>query len=318
MALVWMIIASVGLIQGSFLISSLQSLFAKQKTRSLVQKWLGILQVVPILTMLASEIAFFFLIYLPAEVAKPFSSFEGLLYIVIACYLWLNVVFNYLAALIICPGYPETQEELEEDGLLDGDVQDFCVKCDRIRDKGTHHCSTCNTCVQMMSHHCPLTNNCVGLNNFAYFYLFLLYCSLGLVFAAYLTYRPFRACMMGPADVSYLLNNGHGYTAGKCKDLGEYAVMFIPVSFMLVFMTLLLTFHTFLLILDMALIDFLRAFQNTQSLGRFLVLLLSEVCQRPKLRFRKLIFCRRENWWKFIVPSFNEIPELLPPDSFLV
>lgn len=311
MALVWMIIIAVGLIQSSFVISSLQSLFPKQKERSLIQKWLGVLQVIPILLMLASEIAFFFLIYLPAEVAKPFTSLEGLLYIVVACYLWFNVVFNYLAALIISPGCPETRQELEEDGLIDEDVQNFCRKCDRIRDRDTHHCSTCHTCIQMMSHHCPLTNNCVGLNNFAYFYLFLFYCSLGLIFAGFLTYRPFKACMIGAASAN-------GYSLRKCKDLGEFAVMFIPVLFMLGFMVALFSYHTLLLVFDMALIDFLRVFQNTNSLRGFVLLLLREACQRPKLRFRKLIYYRREKWWNFLFPSFNEIPELLPPDVFLV
>ncbi|EDO41058.1 predicted protein, partial [Nematostella vectensis] len=61
-------------------------------------------------------------------------------------------------------------------------VQVFCSKCNRIRDNGTHHCSTCGTCVLLMSHHCPFTNNCIGLNNFLYFYLFQVYCTLGLVF----------------------------------------------------------------------------------------------------------------------------------------
>ena len=312
MALVLMIIIAVGLIQSSFVISSLQSLFSKQKKKKiLIQKLLGILQVTPILVLLASEIAFFFLVYLPAEVAKPFSSLEGLFYVVIACYLWLNMVFNYLAALLLSPGYPEKLQELEKDGLLDEDVQTFCNKCDRIRDRDTHHCSTCYSCVQMMSHHCPLTNNCVGLNNFSYFYLFLFYCSLGLVFAAFLTFRPFKACMIGTPSL-------FGYTQGKCKDLGEYAVMFVPVMFMLVFMVLLFAGHTFLLILDMALIDFLRIFQNKKSFRSFVVLLLQETFQRPKLRFRKLFFYRREKWWNFLLPSFNEIPELLPPDLFLV
>lgn len=31
----------------------------------------------------------------------------------------------------------------------------YCKKCSNFKPYRAHHCSTCNTCVQLMDHHCP-------------------------------------------------------------------------------------------------------------------------------------------------------------------
>ena len=310
MAFVWVIILSVGLIQGVFIISSLQTLFPRGSRKTWLYRLLKGVQIMPVLFIFASSIWFFFMVILPIEVARPYSSLKGVCYVFTASYLWVNMVFNYLAAMIVSPGYPETRQELEEETDIYIDSLKFCSKCSRVRDRGTHHCSSCNSCVMLMSHHCPFTNNCVGLNNFAYFYLFLLHCSLGLVFAAYCTYNPFMVCMMN--DKSPL------YTPGVCKELGDYAVMFLVVTFVLLFILIMFTFHTFLLIVDMSMIDFLKLCQKLTCKEWLKTILIDRGLRRKKLLMRKLLFYRRERWWKFLIPAFNEIPELLPPDEFLV
>lgn len=311
MAFLWIIILSVGLIQGVFIITSLQTLFPRGSKKTWLHRLLKTLQITPVLFIFASSIWFFFMVILPILVAKPFTSFEGIFYALIASYLWLSMVFNYLAAMIISPGYPETRQELEEDTDIDIESLKFCGKCSRVRDRGTHHCSSCDSCVMLMSHHCPFTNNCVGLNNFTYFYLFLLHCSLGLVFAAYCTYTPFMVCMLNYKSSFY------DYPK-VCTELGDYAVMFLVVIFVLLFIFVMLCFHTFLLIIDMSLIDFLKLCQKL-SLGEFLKnILIDRGLRKKKLLLRKLFLYRREKWWKFFIPGFNEIPELLPPDEFLV
>ena len=39
----------------------------------------------------------------------------------------------------------------------------YCKKCSNFKPYRAHHCSTCNTCVQLMDHHCPwpVTRNAV-------------------------------------------------------------------------------------------------------------------------------------------------------------
>lgn len=312
MAFVWIIILSVGLIQGVFIISSLQTLFPRGSRKTWLYRVLKGVQITPVLFIFASAIWFFFLKILPIEVDHPYSSIKGVFYIITACYLWLNMVFNYLAAMIVSPGYPETRQELEEDTDIHLESLKFCAKCTRVRDKGTHHCSSCNSCVMFMSHHCPFTNNCVGLNNFSHFYLFLLHCSLGLGFAAYCTYSPFVVCMLNHTSDS------RPYRAGICSELGDYAVMFLVVSFLLVFIFLMFCFHTFLLIVDMSMIDFLKMCQKLTFKEWLKFIVVDRCFRRKKWLLRKLLLYRREKWWKFLIPGFNEIPELLPPDEFLV
>ena len=37
----------------------------------------------------------------------------------------------------------------------------------------THHCKVCKQCIMHMDHHCPFVLGCVGLNNYHYFYSFM-------------------------------------------------------------------------------------------------------------------------------------------------
>lgn len=45
-----------------------------------------------------------------------------------------------------------------------------------------HHCRTCNRCVLKQDHHCPWINGCVGFGNQRFFYLFLVYLTIGCFF----------------------------------------------------------------------------------------------------------------------------------------
>ena len=55
----------------------------------------------------------------------------------------------------------------------------ICITCNIIRPPGTSHCSDCDNCVQNFDHHCYFISNCVGKRNHKYFYLFLLWGTIG-------------------------------------------------------------------------------------------------------------------------------------------
>lgn len=160
-----------------------------------------------------------------------------------------------------------------------------------------------------MLYYCFFINNCVGLNNFVYFYLFLLYCCLGFIFVVYCIYIFFMVCM---------LNYVFFYRVGMCNEFGDYVVMFIVVSFLLVFIFMMFCFYIFFFIVDMLMIDFLKIFQKLICKDWLKIILIDRCLCRKKLFLRKLLLYRRERWWKFFILGFNEIFEFFFSDEFLV
>ncbi|XP_050421560.1 palmitoyltransferase ZDHHC16 isoform X2 [Adelges cooleyi] len=90
-------------------------------------------------------------------------------------WLLINVVFHYYMGVTTLPGYPSSST------LIINDVIN-CKKCDSPRPPRTHHCSVCNKCILKMDHHCPWLNNCVGFYNHRYFFLYMVYMTLGSLF----------------------------------------------------------------------------------------------------------------------------------------
>ena len=50
----------------------------------------------------------------------------------------------------------------------------LCPTCEVICTADSRHCYICNRCVERFDHHCPWVNNCIGINNHAYFYLYVI------------------------------------------------------------------------------------------------------------------------------------------------
>jgi palmitoyltransferase len=302
MALVLVLVGGVGIIQVAFIINTIQKACPGLTKYPAVRQALRFIQVSPFILMVASAIWFFFLVFLPVKVEYPYSSKEGLLLIILACYLWLNVTFNYFAAMLKSPGYPSTALEIEENGLSLENDSILCFKCDRMKSCDTHHCGTCGTCVTMMCHHCPFTNNCVGLKNYSYFYLFICYSNIGLIFSLYMTYDPFYHCMVYNGEQLSLLP---WYPPSICRKLGDFAVIFIPVAFMAMFAAAMFLLQMLLLASNLSTIDLLTKMQRSQNLMQFGRMLLDRIVGHRKRRFQAMLLYSRERWWQFLVPSFN-------------
>ena len=302
MALVLMLAGGVGIIQIAFIINTIQKACPGLNKYAAVRQTIRIIQVSPMVLMVASAIWFFFMVFLPVKVEHPFSSREGIFLILTACYLWLNVTFNYFAAMLKSSGYPPTALEMEESGLSCENDSILCYKCDRMKSHDTHHCGTCGTCVTMMCHHCPFTNNCVGLKNYSYFYLFICYSNVGLLFSMYMTCDPFYHCMVYSGEHLSLLP---WYPPGLCRKLGDFAVIFIPVAFMAMFGAAMFLLQSLLLATDLSTIDLLTSLQRSPNLMKFGRMLLERILKHRKRRFRVMFLHSREHWWQFLVPYFN-------------
>ncbi|XP_050314522.1 palmitoyltransferase ZDHHC16B isoform X2 [Anthonomus grandis grandis] len=87
----------------------------------------------------------------------------------------LNIIFNYVMACKVSPGYPP-------EGKIFTEAVSICKKCIAPKPPRTHHCSVCNRCILKMDHHCPWINNCVGFYNHRYFYMYMIYTVVGVFF----------------------------------------------------------------------------------------------------------------------------------------
>lgn len=55
----------------------------------------------------------------------------------------------------------------------------YCYTCHFYRPRRSHHCATCDHCVDVWDHHCPYTACCIGSGNYRWFYGFLLMSWIG-------------------------------------------------------------------------------------------------------------------------------------------
>ena len=89
-------------------------------------------------------------------------------------------LWSYLTAAMTNPG--KMDQRICADAEADQTSRWFCKKCKVMKPLRCHHCRRCNRCVLKMDHHCYWIDNCVGLYNMKYFYLTLLYGTLGTFF----------------------------------------------------------------------------------------------------------------------------------------
>ncbi|KAL9893652.1 palmitoyltransferase ZDHHC16 [Glossina fuscipes fuscipes] len=90
-------------------------------------------------------------------------------------WLLINVIFHYVMAVVTPAGEPP-------EGISLTNAVSICKKCIKPKPPRTHHCSVCNKCILKMDHHCPWLNNCVGYGNHRYFFLYMLYTTMGSLF----------------------------------------------------------------------------------------------------------------------------------------
>ncbi|XP_016989803.2 palmitoyltransferase ZDHHC16 [Drosophila rhopaloa] len=134
---------------------------------------LGPFFVVGVAALTTSVVSIAYWIGLPFWYAK--SQLVTYFLIIVGNWLLLNVVFHYVMAVITPAGHPPEGVSLVE-------AVSMCGKCIAPKPPRTHHCSVCNRCILKMDHHCPWLNNCVGYGNHRYFFLYMMYTTLGCLF----------------------------------------------------------------------------------------------------------------------------------------
>lgn len=101
----------------------------------------------------------------------------------IAVILFVFVLFfiSYWRSACTSPGVLKRLIDYEDPTINVGDALDsfYCMQCEVHRPPRCHHCSRCQQCVLLMDHHCFWINNCVGLYNYKFFFLVLVYGTIG-------------------------------------------------------------------------------------------------------------------------------------------
>lgn len=144
----------------------------------------------------------------------------AILFSIVSLWIYVNVIYNYLVAAFLNPGYDTHKEPHEM--IIDSNPPKesvdlnigpttvtfsadsfigslfvptkYCVQCEHYKRDRVHHCQACRKCVYYMDHHCPYTNNCVGRRNYLYFYLFICYLSIGTMWAQLISLPLFLRC----------------------------------------------------------------------------------------------------------------------------
>ena len=326
-------VAIAVIVVGALVFQILPRIFPKLRTLLPSRAVVSYFQLVPVSFVFPTLLWLFFNVYLHAHVPdQPYSSCLGWFHIFFTNYMMANAVFNYYMTVFTCPGYPQRQDEFIRDRHFVKTYQ-MCVKCRRVRSAGTHHCSWCHTCVEMMCHHCPFTNNCIGRRNYVYYYTFLCYAFFGLLYACYLAYFPFKNCLSALVahkikeamtflpQISALRYSGvRGFedldnivVPEGCEPLQDYAVLFAPAVGITCFIAALFGFQTLLLLSDMSIVDFYDTLSNVSSLQELLRIFHVSIFKRKKFRFINLILRKKSHGWMFFVPYPSDVESDLPP-----
>ncbi|GAB5355692.1 hypothetical protein AAMO2058_000227300 [Amorphochlora amoebiformis] len=222
------------------------------------------------------------------------SSHRAYAHTVFALWAWINVVYNFTKAVLTDAGtrdHPEVSKFAnpgEKAEMPRGKPRDRVVRkasgtkeekaknsegrkskttrvcpsgvCNgRPKVPGFRHCRVCRVCVALLDHHCPFTGNCVGSGNFLFFFLFLAYCSLGLLYSLVVSSRAFYICVILPPASPMSLDRQW------CSFLGTNALLALPVAAALLAVSSLFAFHTLLLSFDRTTIQFCTAFPEFSS-----------------------------------------------------
>lgn len=266
---------------------------------------------VPVFIMIVGSIILYFvkIIHLHFVSWKELLPYIHSLYVI---YLWINLIFNYLAASASKPGRPPKKQDI----LMDLNEKDnisqlsFCDKCDRLSTYGTKHCNKCKTCFRMLCHHSYIVNNCIGLTNYVYYFLFLMYGFVGLLYSLYMLYGPFHACYIHDHTSSKVSLEYPALSEHVCSELGELPLIFFIAVTAFMVNSFLLLLHCLLLAADISYNTFFKNLKKSEDKLNTISSLIKKAFGRHKrMKFNMLLRTRKENWLQFLYPSFVTLPD---------
>lgn len=228
-----------------------------------------------------------------------------------AYWVWINAVTNYMYIIFSRPGifrpaHSDTtttrattlcsvkQSEAQGCETTQAGGNSDVLPVNQEQDSSKYHCKTCQASIPYRDHHCPFTGNCIGLSNYSYFYLWLFYSTLGLGYSVTVFFVYFGECF-------FLAWKDHVQSDEMrrvCANLEPYGETVLPAIGALVTATLVLLFHTFLLLADVTTYDLLKHWKTIRiDLTKF---------RRKNSRYRVLLLNQRTHLLWFLLPAKNK------------
>ena len=131
----------------------------------------------------------------------------------------------------------------------------------------SHYCKVCGCAVRYLDHHCPFTGNCAGMENYSYFFLGLMYGTIGLGYAFVLTVPYFFDCNVRNILWYVGLVESRG-TSVVCLELGPHTFIFLAVMGAFWIANNMFILHVFLILADLSTYNLLTNF-NAFPVFRF-------------------------------------------------
>ncbi|KAG8800676.1 hypothetical protein FRC20_009620 [Serendipita sp. 405] len=139
----------------------------------------------------------------------------------------------------------------------------YCSRDEIIKPLRAHHCRTCNTCVLGYDHHCPWIGGCVGARNRKFFVVFLLWCSLYLIYTIAIL-------------IASLVKGGNRSTAGGLD--GNMLALTVITGLLLFFSLTMLITHVWLLRHNASTVEW-HGYQDMKERERALISQILPVCE---------------------------------------
>lgn len=165
----------------------------------------------------------------------------------------------------------------------------------------SNYCHACQINVAYADHHCPYIGKCVGINNYAHFYLSLVYSIVGMLYALHVSLPYLYKC-----DIKPLL--GLSLTTddlNTCEVLGTQSRASIPVLVGLWFYFHMVLIQTVLLVADISTFNLLKNAQHVPLLRFMCERIRARQFLQPNSRFNMLIRNQRPNFFYYLIPLRN-------------
>ena len=303
---VYVVIILVGLVQIPVLVDVLRACFPNLKLRRVTHGCANFILVVVMSSFFIIGLSYHLLLFLPMAVGNPLTSVSGILHLVFALWVWINAVMNYYLAVFVHPGSKEGENN--EDENLPSSVagpRSENVPCNGMEwnPRCYHYCNICQDTVVYMDHHCPFTGNCAGLRNYSYFLLSLMYGSIGLGYALWMSFSYFNQCSL--ANLWWFLGLADYNRPDMCNILGPHVNIVLAVFGGFYVTTNISLIQILLLLSDLSTYDILKNIVQLPVFRFAWHRIKGRKFKESKSRLNILILQQRPSLLWFLIPCMN-------------